>query len=305
MLYKTFRKYYYFLKYLKGAYYDIKLINKKYNRIKKTISTNISNRILVSTKRGLYILNKKSIIKVLAGEYFGITCSDDSVYAFEKVDKSTGRLLKLNFDKNYNLSSFKVIFNNLSSGVHQIRLFGDYLFLADTYNNRIIKVSTTNSTRSNFYPLGKLDKGRKSANYGHINSISFHNNHIYLMCHNETSKTGRFSEIVKLDHNFNILSIIKTNSTNAHDIVFYKNDILHCDSMSKNLIKNDTVVFESDFFTRGILLDNDFIFLGGSEYAKRGNRNKVSGYMQILDKNFNEVDSFTMPGMVQDMTKLS
>lgn len=277
----------------------------KYESIDLKRASLKSKKYIIATKNGLYLFDNDRDYKLLNGRFYGIAKYNDIIYVFERVGDLKGRILKLTFDKKYNFDKkVDVVIDDLSPGCHQIDIFDEYLYITDTYNNRILKYNIYDMSFKEFYPLGKLENGRGSENYAHINSIYKHKEHFYLMCHNETTKTDNESEILRTDNYFNIIEIINTSSVNAHNILIYDDKIYHCDSMNKQLKSENEVVFEGDYFTRGLSYDGELFIVGGSEYAKRSERTKVNGYIYVLNDNLNLLDNFEVPGMVQEIRRI-
>ena len=156
-----------------------------------------------------------------------------------------------------------------------------------------------------YYPLGQLNNGRMSSNYGHINSIFLCESKVVALCHNETQKTNRRSQILILRDNFSVKQLIDTNSGSAHNVIPWDHSFLHCDSLNGSLKLGDMDVFEASCFTRGLSVTRDNIILGGSEYAKRNVREYAKGYLFVLDrKDFRCLYRTEFPSMVQEIRRL-
>jgi hypothetical protein len=275
-----------------------KLICKKVGSYKSTIEA----RVIIATKNGLYFLDKNLIIKVLEGEFYGVTYKADTIYVFEKTNKK-GRIIY--FHKNIYNEKYNVLVDKLSPGCHQIDFIGDDLYVTDTYNNRILIFDIDGNFKNDFYPLGILENGRKSSNYGHINSVYSYNGFIYLLCHNETKKTGKNSEILKLNKQNDLIGKINLNASSAHNCAIYNNKFLVCDSLNNKVILDNNVLIDTDDFTRGLSIFDDFILIGGSDYKKRSQRIDAKGTVYILNNDFNLLEKIRIPGMVQEIRSLS
>ena len=201
-----------------------KLLQLVSNKFKKSLvfkvigeyNTPLNGRVIVATKNGLYLLVDGNIVLISEGEFYGITKYEGLVYVFEKL-KNKGRVISFSIsiiDKD-----FDVLIEALSPGCHQIDFLGNELFVTDTYNNRILIYDSKGVMLDEFYPIGKLENGRKSKNYGHINSIYSNDGIIYLLCHNETKKTGRKSEVLKVKReNFQLIDrkTVEASSANSY-----------------------------------------------------------------------------------------
>ena len=124
---------------------------------------------------------------------------------------------------------------------------------------------------------------------------------ISLMFHNETSKTGKQSEIVRLGPNFEIAEEISTSAGNAHNVAMLEGKLLFCDSLASNLVFGNEVVYKSQFFTRGLSVTNDFVLVGQSQYGRRELRDGLAGSVAVLDRQFRPLQIIPMPGMIQDV----
>lgn len=269
-----------------------------YKHIKK-INVDIGRVLIIATKNGLYILENNHLYKILNGEYYGITLYGNNTYIFEKINNK-GRIIA--FKKSICVKQkYEIFIDDISPGCHQIDFIDNYLFITDTYNNRLLKYNLDGDKINEYYPLGKLSNSRESHNYSHINSIYGFRESIYILCHNESKKTGKKSEIIKLNNKMKVIKKIKIDALSAHNCVIYDDKILVCDSLNKRLIYDNIEVLKCNLFTRGLSVFNDLIFVGGSEYANRDKREFAKGAIFVLDNNFNLIDKVKMPAMVQEI----
>ena len=262
--------------------------------------------IIIATKRGLYQLANKKLKLVRLGEFYGVTIiKNDLVYVLNKVSEKESMIVSFQLvDGIINKSSMKIIFRNLDDAIHQIDYFNKALYLTDTHNNRIITTNLSGENMKYHYPIGKATKGRESSNYGHINSIFSDSKYIYILCHNNSVKTNKNSEVIVTDFNFNLIKKISTSSESAHNIIKYKGDIYHCDSLNSKLKRNNDTIFIAEEFTRGLAITNDDIILGDSSYAKRAERKNSKGHIYLLDHDGSLKERINIPGMVQEIRRI-
>ncbi|MDF1844704.1 MAG: hypothetical protein P1U77_25085 [Rubripirellula sp.] len=263
----------------------------------------MGTELLVSTKRGFLHFVGGEIRRLLDGQFFGISAHERSWFFFQRVSRWSGRIVQFGFEDHRAARPTQVI-KRLSPGCHQIDFLGTDLYVTDTYNNRLFVYSMVGGIpkkRVEYYPGGKLANGRESSNYAHMNSIWRSGSDIYVLFHNETRKTGQNSEIVRLDANHEIAERISTNASNAHNVVRVNDDFLYCDSLNGKLIHGDSVVYESEYFTRGLAVTPDLVLLGASEYGARETRDTLAGGVTVLDRGFNFRHFIPTPGMVQDI----
>jgi hypothetical protein len=259
--------------------------------------------LLVASKNGLYLIDN-DVTLLRKGEFYGIAIHDQNVFVFQRNKNQNGYIVRFKKDLS-DLTDPVIITDQLDWGCHQMDWFDGYLYLTDTFDNSIIKLDEDGEILERFYPVGELTEGRESSNYAHINSLFFEKGEVFLLFHNDTSKTGRNTEIVKTNRDFVVNMRHVTKASHGHNIVCFKDDLYYCDSQSKTLMKNDHKLFQADLFTRGLSILEQFIVLGGSEYAQREDRNNVKGKIYILDHRGNLKIDFTIPGMVQEIRCLT
>jgi len=263
--------------------------------------------LLVSTKRGLFVLSNGKLSILTNKPCYGATRTDgDRWYVFERVGKQ-GRIISFQYLGN-SVTRHRIEVRGLSPGCHQLDLIGQELWLTDTYNNRILALSMLPEspvTSREFYPLGRLETGRRSPNYAHMNSVWADAKHVYVFCHNETAKTGRVSSIAKLDHNGKLVETISTPSGNGHNVLCLDHRLIYCGSMEGTLMVDHRPVFQCSEFTRGLAVYSGGYIVGGSQYGAREKRMSLRGSLHFLDHDFEHVETVSMPGMVQEVRVMS
>ncbi|MFD0960052.1 hypothetical protein [Paenibacillus chungangensis] len=264
----------------------------------------VSGTYLIAANRGLFLIRCGELTLLLRGNFYGITRDERSWYIYESVGK-VGRILKLDegFEREMEVKA-EVAFADLPGWIHQIDMIDGSLVMTDTPNNRIIKWDFDAERWAEFYPLGKLDHKEQSANYGHINSIYKHEGSIYLVCHNQTVKTGRQSEILKVDSSFRVTERIVTDSSCAHNLIIHRGIRYHCDSTHQTLKAGGKAVFESQHFTRGLSISDNQIVIGGSVFMRREERHNGNGHLYVLHPDYSIRTSFLIPGMVQEVRRM-
>jgi hypothetical protein len=256
----------------------------------------------IATKRGLFVLEDRVLTRVLHGDFYGVTRLGDVMFVFENCRRS-GRILGLHITSDLRVDDAWIVRRGLSPGCHQIDYVDGRLLVADTYNNRILAMDLQTGRTDAYYPLGSLADGRRSPNYAHMNSIYKHDDRFHVICHNESAKTGKPSELLVLTPDFEVVDRIELPSRSAHNIAAYRGTLYHCDSLGNGLRAGDRLIFVGDHFTRGLSISDDYIIVGGSEYARREERSKVPGYVYVL-RDGSLLTSFRVPGMVQEIRRL-
>ena len=274
-------------------------------QVKRIPATDDFGSYAVATKKGLLVFDKGHFILIENGDFYGLTILKDTLLALKRVKGKKSLILSYSLDDNRLKKGMGSLFlDNLPYGCHQIDYFNNQVYITDTYNNGIFIADVSGKILESYFPLGKLENGRASSNYGHMNSIFFKEGKIYILCHNETSKTKRYSEILVLNEQMELIEKIDTKTSNAHNIVVFRNDMYSCDSLGSNLVKNGEIFVRKDYFTRGLAITDDYIVMGGSEYASRENRSKAGGKIYVLDHNGKGIVDVYLPGMVQEIRRI-
>ena len=259
---------------------------------------------LVATKRGLFAAGPDQYRLIAPGHYYGVSFRDGGIYCFEKL-AGRGRVVRYRREGN-RIGEGRVVIRDLSEGCHQIDWAGDFLYVTDTYNNRVLKFDGAYRQVAEFYPLGRCERGRASDNYAHINSVVFFAGYAFLVCHNETAKTGRASQVLRCSPDFEVLQTYERCGASAHNIVLLPDrSALVCDSGGAQVIDlHGAVRAKVDLFTRGLSVNATEVVVGGSELADRGSRERVRGKLYFFAPNFTLLRTLSLPGMVQEVRRL-
>ncbi len=252
--------------------------------------------IFASSAEGILLYDSEKIVRLgpQTGSY-GIVKFKEYWYCFFKIGR-TGGIYKFKLT-NGKAVGFQCVYYGLSRGVHQLDVFQDELYVTDTYNNRIIVLSDFVVAESRywksadyreFYPYGKLGiEGRKSSNYKHFNSIYFEGGAAWLVAHNETTKTGISSELIKCSvKDFAVQESIFLKGSNCHNIYKSADHDLFCASMEGQIIntRDYNVIDTCDGLTRGLSVSNDFIVYGVSPIERdRSQRGLGALSLKVLD----------------------
>jgi len=267
------------------------------------LGTTVVGHFIVSTANGLFLIEDGNLYELLEGNFYGVTLWDNNIVAY-KTYGHKGKIIQFPNNGRFDGQKCDSILFGLPHGCHQIDCLGDSLYITDTYNNRIIKFGLHDFQISNFYPLGILIQGRSSPNYAHLNSIFFYGEDAFIYCHNESTKTNRKSRILMADENFEKKGFLKTNSRNGHNVVFFEGHYYHCDSMGRSLKRDNEIVFQSAHLTRGLSITNEYIVVGGSDFAEREKRSQTKGYLYFLTHEFDLHYECALPGPVHEIRKL-
>jgi len=263
-----------------------------------------SDNIVVGTNTGLLHCDSNSVTRVLPGYVYGITKDTENSILVQQDMLYASRTLSINLDDIMQTADSRQQTEYLewiklnTNSVHQIDYYDGCLYICDTDKNRLLAVDSVTKKVKSIYPDARI-YSRNSKYYRHFNSVYISADYIYLLAHNESTKSGIASQVYVLDKNNHKLSrIINTNAKNAHNIVFVDDEMVWCNTMSSTVESAKGVLFKTEgYITRGLSITNDYIFVGGSEIAKRGDRSKTDGMIYVLDKSWKQIASITLYGV--------
>jgi gamma-glutamylcyclotransferase (GGCT)/AIG2-like uncharacterized protein YtfP len=249
----------------------------------------------LGTKTGLLYFDGECLWRLLEGRVYGLTHANDRWYTTWNYQVSlggkdlttVGSILSFRFVEE-RVEDLRVEAAPLDQELHQIDTWDGHLYVTDTAHNRVLEYrigpSGISYVRAH-YPRGTLSEGKKSDNYAHINSVFQHEGCTYLMYHNHTQYTGRTSQVAVLDDNWRTIRIMNTEADSAHNVFWDGEGIVYCDSKNGRLMRNSKVLLEKEIYLRGLAVTNSSWLLGGSEFAKRNERDSTTGYVYQYDKN--------------------
>lgn len=248
----------------------------------------------VGTSRGLLLYREGGFIRLCGGKVYGITFErPDDLLFFQRLPESFGRLVRCDTVT----GGLRPLVNFLSTGIHQIDFIQGRMAVMDTYNNALCFYDPAGKAVRRLYPNGPLENGRSSPNYCHFNSVFATPDQVFLVAHNQTKKTGRSSEIYRLDRELRHLEVLATRSGAAHNVALIQGDLWHCNSLEGTLVVGECPVFQDRrYFTRGLAVNERHVLVGGSEFAKRSDRAASSGVVVALNRSFEEVGRFRLRG---------
>ncbi|MFN7961456.1 MAG: condensation domain-containing protein [Thermoanaerobaculia bacterium] len=266
---------------------------------------------LVASRQGLYAVAPGRAVKVVDGQFFGLSRRGEAIYAFQANDRLTaptrrGRLLRLELEGS-RIRDARVVAKGFDNGCHQLDFIGDRLYLLDTYNNRVLVLGPGFEVEREVYPLGPAGFNQWDEGYGHLNSILWHRGEIYLLQHNGTPKTGRPSELLRCDLELNVLEARPVPGGGCHNIVFLEDgSCLICDSQGGNLISPEGVVLHVDeMWTRGLAVDAEQIVVGSSIYgADRRKRRHLPGKVYFFDRRYRLLSTLEVPAAPTDIRRI-
>lgn len=254
--------------------------------------------LIIATPLSLYLYNTNSgkleTLRYGNGEYYGISWDGKSIYISSSNLDSAGLKTEEEYRKagvGYILSIRKSGTEVLVSGIaqsHQLTVDGQGLVcVTNTGFNHIIIVEPETGQKKTIM-LSDIDceviGTQKVGN--HFNSIFEGDKYYFILAHNN----GRKSAVYELDKTtFELVNIYKTNAEWAHNIWICEFGMVICNSRDGSLyeVYSGKTIWQSDenrIITRGIAANEDYIFVGRSEFGNRFTRRYSNGGFYIIDR---------------------
>jgi hypothetical protein len=120
-------------------------------------------------------------------------------------------------------------------------------------------------------------------------------------------KTGRNSELVRCDRNFQVQSVTRLPGAMCHNIVFLEDGrLLVCDSRGGALVDERGVVVDvGPAFTRGLSVDREVIAVGESRLADRASRQLFAGgAVSFFDRGYRLLAKLSLPAAPTEIRKI-
>lgn len=266
---------------------------------------------LVATHRGLYSVSPAGVQLVSHGWFYGIDRCGAQIYLYENCglrdrDANLGRIVRLNWDGRY-LSEPQVLVEGLHGNAHQLKVIDGLLCLVDTANQRILRFTCEGQPVDIKTPLPVAPSNDSSGAYRHINCLAEVGDRIAILLHNGTGSSPRKSELVWLDHDWQVTGREEIDGFKCHDIVTDPQGTLwHCASASGELIsdRGERVKLSDDRMTRALSICRDHLMVGLSRFGERQIRDGLAGEVVIMDSRHKEVARYDLPAGPADVTAL-
>lgn len=118
---------------------------------------------------------------------------------------------------------------------------------------------------------------------------------MYVVCHNDTTRTGISSEISVLDRSLELERYIETGASCEHNVINGSGEVYFCNSANDEYCSLNKVLFRYPVYIRGLARTENSWFIGGSDFSTKVGRNLTTGYVFRLDNRFNKVGSIQIP----------
>jgi hypothetical protein len=274
---------------------------------------------LVSTRHGLFAISRQALRLVAHGLFYGLTLrpgggDGGSVYAFEAGDRprspsARGRIVRFRKEGDRFVKA-EVIATGLDNGCHQIDFVGDRLCVVDTYRQRVLRFDPDERAPAVLHPIPGAPAGDWANGYAHVNSIVADRDTILLMLHNGADRTGRTSEIARLNGDWRLVERIPVDGLGCHNIaVLEDGTLLACGSIEGGLISpGGPRIPVGALMTRGLSVGATEIAVGGSAFAARAARDAAGdegdGAVFFLDRDYRPLCRIAMPAPVMEVRRL-
>lgn len=265
---------------------------------------------LVATRHGLFATDGESLRLIAHGLFYGLTLTSDAIVAFEACDRPRnatrrGRLVRFRREGD-RIVGADILADGLDNGCHQIDLVGDRLCVVDTYAQRIMRYPIGAGAPEVLRPVPGAEASDWASGYAHVNSVLARDGEVLLMLHNGAVRTGRPSEIARLDRDWRLVERITVDGHGCHSLAVLEDGaVLTCGSFAGELIATDGLKIRvCDMMTRGLSVGDDVIAVGGSAFADRYERDTANGAVFFLDRQYRSLGRVTVPAPVMEIRRI-
>ena len=241
-------------------------------------------QVLFTSRSGLLHYRQGRLKRILDGNCYGLTRVGQRWLVFRQQSEVHGHIVSFRLG-DAGAAETRIEIESLHAEVHQIDFDGEQLLVTDTANNRLLVYKPNRGKWCRWravYPAGRAIRGRKSENYVHLNSVFVRRGTVCLMFHNYSKVTGKTSQIIELDDSFRIARVVETDARDAHNVAYYGDELLYCDSRHRRLVLGENSI-EVDGFTRGLALTSAYAVVGVSDFAPKAERNLSHGSLHFCD----------------------
>jgi hypothetical protein len=266
--------------------------------------------LVFTTARGAHIFDSQKPLcnRILKGKYYGsaklgqywfFARSNNEGYRDHLRNERISDICSVKFEAGKPVKCKPVVYG-IPGEIHQMDVFGEELLIPHTDYNQLLSFSIPDLL-GGLSPLSFEDakflpiEAKPAA---HINSIFAREKKCYIVAHNYTWKTGIESELITLDLNTGNSESHSLDSCSAHNILPWKNGFLFCDSEKGELRFQDETIFKTNTFLRGLSVNENYIFVGGSDISfDQYERRSQNSYIYILKHQGDLVAKVKLPSL--------
>lgn len=261
-------------------YYQDKICHETYGFTSEQVSgtRTTTEQLLFTTSTGVFIYDavNEEYLKILDGKYYGLTKHRDYWIAARSNNKGDRSHIENNrisdicafkISSKFEVQDLRVLLYGLPGEIHQIDISKDQLFIPHTDFNQVLYIDIDDCL-SSATPRSIVECHHLELDiypYSHLNSVFVSNDHLHLIAHNFTMKTGKLSDRIIVNLGSQQVETIPLEAHSAHNICIDKQGYLFCDSNNKTLYKNQVKLFRGDKLLRGLSLTKEEIYVGGSD----------------------------------------
>lgn len=264
---------------------------------------------IVASRQGLYAVRPNECQLIAYGQFYGITIDRNAIYVFEacgqpRLRTNMGRIVCLRHNDGQ-IDSAEVIVRGIDNGCHQIDLIDGQLYVTDTYNQRLLRMTAEGGEVESLYPL-PLPEPITNDGYAHINSVLAVGDAFYLLKHNNGVRSGIDSEIAVFDRQWQLVDTVPLAGLACHNLaVLEGGSLISCGSlMGELVIPGRASIKVCDRMTRGLSIGADQVVVGGSAVLTRDLRDQSQGEVYFLDREFRQIGSAMIPGPVMEIRRI-
>jgi hypothetical protein len=264
---------------------------------------------IVASRQGLYAVRPNVSQLIAYGQFYGISINRDAIYVFEACGQprrrtNLGRIVCLRL-KDGQIESAEVIVRGIDNGCHQIDLIDGQLYITDTYNQRLLRMSSEGGEVESLYPL-PLPDPLTNDGYAHVNSVLAAGDAFYLLKHNNGVRSGIDSEIAVFDRQWQLVDTVPLAGRGCHNLaVMDDGSLISCGSLAGELvIPGRASIKVCDRMTRGLSIGADQIVVGGSAVLARDLRDQSQGEVYFLNREFQQTGSVMIAGPVMEIRRI-
>lgn len=266
--------------------------------------------ILFSTANGLFHWDsiKGTRRKFLRGKFYGIAGRNNRWF-FTRSNNQGDRdhltndrlsdVCEVLFEGNKPKACRPVLYG-IPGEVHQVDFYQDQFLIPHTDFNQVLSFKIKDLLASKeplsiksaiFHPIA-------AEPFSHLNSIYASEDTWFLVAHNFSWKTGKDSEVIRYFPKTQASTRETLPAHSAHNYIPWKGEYLFCDSDRGRLFHGNQVLFEANAFFRGLSINRDYIFLGGSDICfDKNERRSQNSYIYIIDHAGSLCAKVVLPGL--------
>lgn len=277
----------------------------------KRKNQNIETDIIFTTSKGIFHLNGTNrILQIAQGVFYGLAFFEKRWYVTRSNQQGKRNfLLNERFSHIYTFDYSNLakpllipVIRNIPKELHQIDVVDGNLVIPHTGYPQLLRIRIDTSLhriKSVPFDFADLECYQFPLDqFCHLNSIIHRGGKCYLIAHNYTAKSGKGSDLIITDNDFNLLEVIPLNAHSAHNLFFYRDEIVFCDSQNKKLRSLRNIYFEADLFLRGLSINPSHIFIGGSPVNMQTLTDESgSSKIYILNRDLKLVDEIELSGI--------